>query len=478
MINKLKRWLSGDADWKTEQELNRIAQDDAFLGDAMEGYRTLPEGDHSKNIKDLKANLQHRYKKERRGFAWRNVAAAAAVIGVIGLLFWTQNIFDENRDIAANQEPEMSIEEKDAFVEDEKRNNEQLENINSKMTVDGRAEDNDQIIIDKSEPIGGEQSKDNLAFNDPSSRSSGPTVDPSNIEAGIIEEADLADPGYISAVPITKYDKIDKTSEDPLDVITEDDTTKDNALSKDKAESADVVVLANEPATEVEDITRSKAKVLSKPANPTELANESKKSDAYSTGTSNIVKGTITDKESGDALISANVYIKNTGEGSVADLDGKFTLESRQSLPWTIVVNYIGYADQEIEVFTVDDILAFELEISDVALESVVVTSTGQSKKKRRKDARTQTPKPSKGFSKMKRYIRRNLNYPEIARQNNLVGEVLVRFYINDEGRPVQLTVQKSLGSGCDEEAIRLIQEGPKWTPKNTWAAYSVPFGL
>ncbi|RME06064.1 MAG: energy transducer TonB, partial [Bacteroidetes bacterium] len=38
-----------------------------------------------------------------------------------------------------------------------------------------------------------------------------------------------------------------------------------------------------------------------------------------------------------------------------------------------------------------------------------------------------------------------------------------------------QITVVKSLGSGCDEEAIRLLQNGPKWHPAGS-ATVSIRF--
>jgi hypothetical protein len=34
-----------------------------------------------------------------------------------------------------------------------------------------------------------------------------------------------------------------------------------------------------------------------------------------------------------------------------------------------------------------------------------------------------------------------------------------------------------SLGSGCDEEAIRLLKEGPEWSPAGV-TAYSIEFKL
>ena len=47
--------------------------------------------------------------------------------------------------------------------------------------------------------------------------------------------------------------------------------------------------------------------------------------------------------------------------------------------------------------------------------------------------------------------------------------------------KPVNILVTKALGYGCDEEAIRLIQQGPKWertTSNEQKGAYSISFKL
>ena len=63
-------------------------------------------------------------------------------------------------------------------------------------------------------------------------------------------------------------------------------------------------------------------------------------------------------------------------------------------------------------------------------------------------------------------YLRINLKKPKKAIENQIVGEVEVEFEINKIGEPSDFKITKSLGYGCDEEAIRLIKEGPKWLPK------------
>lgn len=64
------------------------------------------------------------------------------------------------------------------------------------------------------------------------------------------------------------------------------------------------------------------------------------------------VSGKITDAESGEGLIGANVIISGTSIGTTTDLDGNYSLTSDRALPWTIEVSYTGFTNQEIEVTT------------------------------------------------------------------------------------------------------------------------------
>jgi len=76
-----------------------------------------------------------------------------------------------------------------------------------------------------------------------------------------------------------------------------------------------------------------------------------------------------------------------------------------------------------------------------------------------------QMPEPVGGLKAFYDYINANLKYPEEARNKKVEGRVHVTFVIGTDGSISNVQVTKGLGSGCDEEAIRLIQNAPKWTP-------------
>jgi TonB-dependent receptor len=62
----------------------------------------------------------------------------------------------------------------------------------------------------------------------------------------------------------------------------------------------------------------------------------------FAQGTSTI-KGTISDKESGEALTGASVVINNTSMGAASDLEGRFIIRNVPAGNYTLSISYIGY---------------------------------------------------------------------------------------------------------------------------------------
>lgn len=62
-------------------------------------------------------------------------------------------------------------------------------------------------------------------------------------------------------------------------------------------------------------------------------------------------------------------------------------------------------------------------------------------------------------------YISNNLKYPQTAIEKGVQGRVFVGFIVEPDGSISNVKVLRSLGSGCDEEAMRVIKSMPKWEP-------------
>lgn len=70
-------------------------------------------------------------------------------------------------------------------------------------------------------------------------------------------------------------------------------------------------------------------------------------------------------------------------------------------------------------------------------------------------------------------YIKQNLRYPDSALKYDIEGRVFVQFTINEDGTISNAKVIRGLGYGCNEEALRLIENMPRW--KNPGAAGKKP---
>ena len=75
-------------------------------------------------------------------------------------------------------------------------------------------------------------------------------------------------------------------------------------------------------------------------------------------------------------------------------------------------------------------------------------------------------PKFPGGTTSLQSYINRSLKYPQVSRENNSQGRVIVRFIINSDGTVTSPQVVRSSGDcNLDMEAVRVIESMPKWKP-------------
>ena len=74
-------------------------------------------------------------------------------------------------------------------------------------------------------------------------------------------------------------------------------------------------------------------------------------------------------------------------------------------------------------------------------------------------------PIPDGGLAGWSSYLSANLGYPTTARRKGIEGIVLVAFIVNTDGTVSDFELLKGIGGGCDEEAIRIVKNSPKWTP-------------
>lgn len=76
-----------------------------------------------------------------------------------------------------------------------------------------------------------------------------------------------------------------------------------------------------------------------------------------------------------------------------------------------------------------------------------------------------QLPEFPGGEDELMIFLNKNMKYPERAVKENAQGKVVVTFIVNTNGEIENLKITRSLGFGCDDEALRVVKAMPKWKP-------------
>jgi TonB family protein len=84
------------------------------------------------------------------------------------------------------------------------------------------------------------------------------------------------------------------------------------------------------------------------------------------------------------------------------------------------------------------------------------------------------------GMQAFNKFIAQNIQYPELAKQNNVSGRVFIQFIVEKDGSLSDLKILRDPGSGLGDEAMRVIKSSPKWKPgmqngKVVRVQYTVP---
>lgn len=67
------------------------------------------------------------------------------------------------------------------------------------------------------------------------------------------------------------------------------------------------------------------------------------------------------------------------------------------------------------------------------------------------------------GADSLNHYLKQHLKYPEAARLAKITGKVMVKFVVERDGQITNTELAWSLGYGCDDEALRVVSNFPKW---------------
>ncbi|MDB5222336.1 MAG: hypothetical protein JWN83_1003 [Chitinophagaceae bacterium] len=189
-------------------------------------------------------------------------------------------------------------------------------------------------------------------------------------------------------------------------------------------------------------------------------------------GEKNFLKGKIVDSM-GYPVRYATIASKARNVITTSDSTGRFKLETNDS-SLTATVSAPGYKTREKKLSDKGE-QVIVIKSDNQNLNEVAVTALGTQRQKQLRSAPKLEGKvqgiavdntisePINGWKKFNEYILANINIPEDENGNNYKGKVVLSFEINTKGHLKKIKVEESLCTPCDEEAGRLLIQGPKW---------------
>lgn len=425
----LHRWISGDADSKDERALEVLAKDDPFLADAFEGYRSMPAENHAVAVSRIKADLRSRYQRKRRGAVFYVLRAAA--VGAVLVAAWlllqqfdqkenTQTGIAESSEKIAPQTPNTIPPVASDTVEADQmaaKTHNGDATPNTSLNEPAKAEDNKTALKSESKPA----------------------------PAPVRPLTPAADQRQFGFEPPAQEQELATTDEVAPKVERDADTV--------------------EPVVETAPpVAMRRSDEAAKPA--TESFSDVAENNQERT---RLIVGKVAD-QAGNPLIGASVLVEKTNLGAVTNIEGKYSLEVPKQAK-TLIFSYTGFENKTVEIGE-SNMIDVRMVENSVALEEVAVSGL-----KKDKNKKVNSPEPKGGFENFEKYLAENLRYPATAATAGIEGEVVTSFRIKKDGSLYDFHTVKSLGHGCDEEAIRLLREGPKWKAQaETLTSYSIFF--
>ena len=201
----------------------------------------------------------------------------------------------------------------------------------------------------------------------------------------------------------------------------------------------------------------------------TENLSDTKKEDTL------VVSGTIVDGQG--ALQGVSILISGTYSGTISDENGRFQI--RMQAGDTLNFSYIGMAPMHLVPKASGDVGKIEMKRKKENLDEIVVVGYTSSEKTTRNDRKPSTgsegepiftvveemPQFPGGQAALMQYIARNIKYPVIAQENGIQGRVVCQFIIDERGNTADVQVVQGVDPLLDKEAVRLIEEMPRWKP-------------
>ncbi len=110
-------------------------------------------------------------------------------------------------------------------------------------------------------------------------------------------------------------------------------------------------------------------------------------------------------------------------------------------------------------------VMMLMMPITTIQAETATATVSLQQKKNKVYDQPEVLPEFPGGMQKLMEYLRTSVKYPAEAQKKSIQGRVFVQFIVEKNGTISHLEISKATHPLLDNEALRVVESMPKWTP-------------
>ena len=404
-------------------------QKDPFLADAVEGLSTIKPGEAERDLAALKGRI-HTKDRRNRFLFYRIAAIALLLIGVSSIILLRQlsqpDLVSESLDMTRDT------------IGDQSGNIAPVEDLTEEIRID-------EAPADKKKEAAVASTEQDRVVAAPEKK-----ADAEERDVFSVDELEVLEDISIDSMVAEKLNVAVLDTKENIDVKTEAMVSESLEGRVAGVKSERKIMLRGAASPEAGDIR-------GKP-----LQN------------SRIIKGRTIASDDSMPLPGVAISIKGTEKGVTSDIDGNFVLEADSGD--VLVANFIGMKSAEVvvEKKTLDDII---LETDMLSLDEVVVVGYGVGKERTADETGAlskvsmdedyssyQQPQPVGGMNMLKSYIEDNINFPGEWEESDR-EVVRIRFTVQANGDLSDFELVRSPDTLFSKEAIRLIKEGPAWTP-------------
>jgi len=424
----IEKYWKGNLSPAEMHAMEKAAMDDPFLADALEGYRNINLADAG--LDSLKERLDKRVgafvpilNLKRKRFTW--VRAAAAIIIIVGVGLLVQQLVFKNK------------------------------NVNSIVNVDN-AEKN------KADVANTEQQKSDT-----------PKTATSKLSDTLVFKAAEKNLSAIKTPIITHAFSTNDSIKDADDRLAGDvkiESSKNDLTVKSVPEIKSAE--KKEESSRNKEVFGKTALDSNKSLNEPQASAVAKRNDAEALYDANKNGITLLNNKYNYRVVDAqnnpvpfaNVMNIRDNVGTYTDIRGNFNLVSSDSI-LNVQIKSLGYNSANYKLAPSNN-QAGNLVLKEDDRKGIVARNKQVVSSISRKDS-AEIQEPEVGWGNYNTYVANNIQIPENIRPKNTRSDVELSFDIDKTGQPINIKVTKSSQcKECDEEAIRLLKEGPKWKRK------------